>query len=92
MKLTKEDYMRFPKERLAELLAELVELDVIKNDKIEIQPSVTPSRITRPSGWGCDGTICTNPFHDCINCPNRFYTAGPAISTNVDIDTYLSAN
>ena len=81
MKLTKEDLMRLPKERLAELL---VEMDTVKAiEKIEIQPSPIPLRDTKPSGWGCDGTYCTNPFHDCINCPQRFTaTTQPTIKLN----------
>ena len=60
MKLTKEDYMRLKKERLAELLVELtsgpnlVSIPVIPNEE--------------PLRW-CDGTICTNPQMDCIGCP-----------------------
>ena len=33
-----------------------------------------------PSGWGCDGTHCTNPHGDCINCPKRF-SSGETITT-----------
>lgn len=35
---------------------------------------------TPPSGWGCDGTHCTNPQMDCINCPRK--TAGGSFSTS----------
>ena len=41
MKLTKEDYMRLPKERLAELLAE--------RDNEVIQPIVIPAQPASPS-------------------------------------------
>lgn len=41
MKLTKEDYMRLPKERLAELLAEL--------DDVKIEPIVIPQPTTPPN-------------------------------------------
>ena len=41
MKLTKEDYMRLPKERLAELLAE--------RDNEVIQPIVIPAQPAAPS-------------------------------------------
>ena len=41
MKLTKEDYMRLPKERLAELLVE--------RDNEIIQPIVIPQPTTQPS-------------------------------------------
>ena len=73
MTLTKEDYMRLPKERLAELL---VELD---GKILQITPSIPPESPsipimpTKPSGWGCDGTICTNPQMDCINCPRTLH-------------------
>ena len=30
-----------------------------------------PIMPTPPSGWGCDGTHCTNPQMDCINCPKK---------------------
>lgn len=33
-----------------------------------------------PSGWGCDGTHCTNPQMDCINCPRK--TTGGSFSTS----------
>ena len=63
MKLTKEDYMRLPKERLAELLAEM--------DNNPGEPIQIPAMPTTPSIWGCDGIHCTNPHMDCINCPRR---------------------
>jgi hypothetical protein len=43
MKLTKEDYMRLPKERLAELLVE--------RDNEVIQPIVIPSQPTPSDPW-----------------------------------------
>lgn len=73
MKLTKADYMRLPKERLAELLVEM--------DSHPIEPIQIPVMPTRPSGWGCDGTVCTNPHMDCINCP-RMTTGGVYTSPN----------
>ena len=39
-----------------------------------------PIMPTTPSGWGCDGTHCTNPHHDCINCPFQ-YSSGGTITT-----------
>lgn len=39
-----------------------------------------PVMPTPPSGWGCDGTHCTNPHHDCINCPVK-YSSGGTITT-----------
>ena len=64
MKLTKEDYMRLPKERLADLLVE--------RDN-EIPTQIIPPKIpSNPSlfGW-CDGIHCINPQMDCINCPRK---------------------
>ena len=46
MKLTKEDYMRLPKERLAELL---VERDVM--DKPIVVPNTTPYIPAYPRPW-----------------------------------------
>lgn len=73
MKLTKADYMRLSKERLAELLVEM--------DSHPIEPIQIPVMPTTPSGWGCDGTICTNPQMDCINCPRKT-TGGTITSPN----------
>lgn len=39
-----------------------------------------PIMPTSPSGWGCDGTHCTNPQMDCINCPRK--TTGGSFSTS----------
>ena len=39
-----------------------------------------PIMPTPPTGWGCDGTHCTNPQMDCINCPRR--TTGGSFSTS----------
>ena len=80
MKLTKEDYMRLPKERLAELL---VERD---NESIQLIPSPSPFPPSPRQNWWCDGTVCTNPQMDCINCPRktsgRIYTA-PNTATGI---------
>lgn len=73
MKLTKEDYMRLPKERLAELLVEL------NCEQVKLPPVIMP---TTPSGWGCDGITCTNPQMDCINCPRKHTTGGFSSSSN----------
>lgn len=40
-----------------------------------------PIMPTPPSGWGCDGTHCTNPQMDCINCPRKT-TGGMFTSPN----------
>lgn len=63
--MTKEDYMRLPKERLAELLVE--------RDR-QLPISIPPfERIITPC-YAPDG-ICTNPHRDCINCPRQFGTS-----------------
>ena len=68
--MTKDDFMKLPKERLAELLAEN-----------ETQTSKYPFVINEeyvpcwaPNGW------CSNPFHDCINCPKQ--STGGSWTTN----------
>ena len=78
MKLSKQDLMRLPKERLAELLVEMQETITT--------PEPNPIRPTPPVWAGCDGTICLNPQMDCINCPRKtsggVYTA-PNTATGI---------
>ena len=62
--MTYEVYMKLPKETLAKELAR-------RDLTIPI-----PLMPIHPSGWMCDGTICTNPQMDCINCPKRGDTEG----------------
>ena len=57
--MTKEDYMRLPKEKLAELL---VEKETQRFAYMQIHPLCY-----EPGG------TCTNPFHDCINCPKQLF-------------------
>lgn len=66
--LTIEDYMRFPKKRLAEML---VERDEQEQNRIVIpyQPAIGGQY--NPSCYAPDG-ICTNPQMDCVNCPKKF--------------------
>lgn len=68
MKLTKEDLMRLPKERLAELLLEMDSHPIQDMREIPIMP--TPGQKVN---WWCDGNICTNPQMDCINCPRTLH-------------------
>lgn len=78
--LTKEDYMKLDKERLAELLVE-------KDNEIErlrqyyppvispyLQPDLTPKCYA--------GGICTNPHMDCINCPRKITGSPWTITTS----------
>lgn len=44
--------------------------------------SRSPIMPTTPSEWGCTGIHCTNPHHDCINCPIKT-TEGITSSNNV---------
>lgn len=76
--LTKEDYMKLPKERLAELLVE--------KDNPFPQPTIyIPFNKTIPC-YDPDG-ICTNPQRDCINCPR----CGTNIDVITTTDTTGSA-
>ena len=72
--MTKEDYMRLPKERLAELLEER-DIDNFYNSPIQ-QP------LEQHKNGPCfGGNICTNPFHDCINCPRLGASGGYIVTT-----------
>lgn len=75
--LTKEDYMKLPKERLAELLVERDrQLPIIEPPfSGKIIPCYAP-----------DG-VCTNPHRDCINCPKPFGTSEVITTTNTSIST-----
>jgi hypothetical protein len=75
-KLTKADYMRLPKERLAELLAER---DARQN--MTPAPSTIPTYVQDCFGGG----PCTNPFRDCINCPHK---DSSAVRTTINTGTY----
>ena len=72
--LTKDDLMKLSKERLCELLLE----ELAKNENA-IKPFDFPS-------FGRDdcfhGGPCTNPFHDCVNCPRQFSGNGTTITTD----------
>ena len=58
--MTKEDYMKLSKERLAELLAE--------RDR---EPAVTMPYTPDLRCYEPDG-LCMNPQMDCVNCPRRY--------------------
>jgi len=96
--LTKEDYLKFSKERLAELLVEAQEelkvyRDKEKNTYVPWWPDTTPYVPTypwityteHPNGINiCKNTggPCTNKFHDCVNCQG-FVTTN-TFSTNIE--------
>lgn len=60
--MTKEDYMKLSKERLAELLVE-------RDRQLPIIVQPFSSKII--PCYAPDG-ICTNPQRDCINCPKTY--------------------
>ena len=66
--MTKEDYMYLPKARLAEMLVE--------RDKQIAQPAINVPYVKIDNTCPNTGGLCTNIFHDCINCPKRGYTWG----------------
>ena len=66
--MIKEDYMRLPKERLAELLAERDEQD---RNRTIIPYQLTLGGQYNPPCYALDG-ICVNPQRDCINCPKSW--------------------
>lgn len=70
--LTKEDYMKLPKERLAELLVEVMrqQMPALHMPFSQVTPCYAP-----------DG-ICTNLQRDCINCPKRGDMNGITTTTN----------
>ena len=71
--MTKEDYMKLSKERLAELL---VERDLEgTSGACDMQPqSYDPRPLCGFGGY------CTNPYRDCVGCPGC-YTSGQTITT-----------
>ena len=68
--MKKEDYMKLSKEKLAELLEE-------KDNEPKYISQIPPIQVieAQPPCYAPDG-ICTNPCHDCINCPGHFTTCG----------------
>lgn len=63
--MNKEDYMKLSKERLAELLAER---DLERPQRDNTYPPLVIPMTYEPPCYAPNG-ICTNPQHDCINCP-----------------------
>lgn len=71
--LTKDDLMKLSKERLCELL-----LEEWSKKENTLVPFDFPS-LGRDDCY--HGGPCTNPYHDCINCPRQFSGYG-TISTD----------
>lgn len=87
MKLTKQDLMRLPKERLAEIIVELQEPLTLTSQPDK--QTFIPFR-QQPLCWE-PGGHCTNPKMDCINCP-RHQSTIPYVYTGPHIDTYISSD
>ena len=79
--MTKQDYMWLPKERLAELLVE--------RDNVPSFIPYLPPYQSRPLCWEPGGT-CTNPHHDCINCPAKYSSGGTITTPNTQSGTSTS--
>lgn len=99
MKLTKEDLMKLSKERLIELLLET-------QTEQETTPNVTPCipwypynppyvssphTIDTTPCWAPDG-YCSNPYHDCIDCPKTYSGSGTWTTTASSDSNNLSSN
>jgi len=61
--------------------------DVTYISPMPVYAPAIPIMPTTPSGWGCDGTHCTNPHGDCINCPKRFSSGGTITTPNTSSGT-----
>lgn len=68
-RLTKSDYMRLPKRRLAEMLVERDKIDSQRQAQLMTYPY--PITYESKPCYAPDG-ICVNPQRDCINCPRLF--------------------
>ena len=78
--MKKEEYMKLSKERLAELLEERD-----NEPKFIPSPDFHPVIVQpNPPCYAPDG-ICTNPFHDCINCPRTGLTDGYTTTWNTNL-------
>lgn len=85
--MTKEDYMKLSKERLAELLAERDMLtQAIPNVPKPLSTQVIPNDPRPLCGFG---GYCTNPYKDCINCPGVYSPYGTITTTNTSTNTTI---
>ena len=82
MKLTYDDYMKLDKERLAQLLAEK---DAEEEKKVVFPWQPALGGVYNPPCYAPNG-VCTNPFHDCINCP-RLFGSGGTYRTSTSLQT-----
>ena len=70
--LTKDDLMKLDKERLCELLLE----EWIKNDLPKPPETPLPNYPYNGVPDCFHVGTCTNPYHDCVNCPRLFSSNG----------------
>jgi hypothetical protein len=83
--MTKEDYMKLSKERLAEILSQKDLEDEYARGIYRDWALVVPTLVNpQPPCYAPDG-ICTNPFHDCINCPRIGITGGFTTTCDTDL-------
>lgn len=75
--MTKEDYMKLSKARLAELLAE-------RDARDALMRGISPLLQIPPYEPPClNGDPCTNPQMDCINCLTKWvYNGGINVTTS----------
>ena len=86
MRLTKEDLLRLPKERLAEIIVEMQEEKNLTLTTPEKDvPHFIPFQTRHPYCWEPGGT-CTNPCMDCINCP-KHSNSNPYVYTGQPIES-----
>lgn len=83
-----EKYMLLDKKTLAELLA-LKEFQEQAHPQYPTYPAYpTYPYVPQQVPWVTYCEKCTNPFHDCINCPHHSATGFPIeVTTNVKYTT-----
>ena len=87
----REDFEALPKERLIDMLMEWQTEQAGRIVEPQPYTPFNPGDYTgNPSCWSPDGW-CSNPFHDCINCPGK--QARPGESTwTTNTTTTLTQN
>ena len=90
--MTKEDYMKLDKERLAELLAQKDLEDDFGRGIYRGWVPTTPV-VVNPINLDCfHGGPCTNPHHDCINCPRQYTGGGGVYQTSTSSNNINTQN
>lgn len=80
MKLTREELSNFSKERLIEMICELQEKQNVCVPYVVGVPYAHEPMCYEPGGF------CTNPHHDCVNCPAT--SSSGRWSTNATMGTF----